>query len=353
MDATEGPPAQALPPADESKVEWCFAVPTDGGLGEIRIRPDGAVVWSGSVPAKTISLDGISFPGQGFTPVEIVRHDVVRIDDTEPALEGTEILGKRYLFHYTKAETALTHILPKRRLRLSPFVDLNDPREAKEWLFAVVSPVGVLRPGESVEVGREISEYIKGRSRVLCFCTDGSHLRRESSDVELSETLGWTHPNMWAHYAENHRGVVLVFDRQELLTNCIATLRHRYHLHFGHVFYLPLDHPGGVTPLIIDYRAWRDRPADESARAHLERYRGWFFFTKHTDWVTEQECRIVAFGDVEQYEFLPIEGALSEIIVGMDASIETADRCRALGVEFGATVSRVFWRNGLPARIPI
>ena len=46
----------------------------------------------------------------------------------------------RYLYHYTKAETALTHILPMNRLRLGRFENTNDPRETRHWHFSSHSP---------------------------------------------------------------------------------------------------------------------------------------------------------------------------------------------------------------------
>jgi len=354
MGATEDQTGgRADPTAEDQKVEWCFPVPRDGGMGEIRIRSNGDVIWTGGdCPVKWAILDGISFPKSGFIPMPLARDDVIRIDDLGSSLGGTNLAGNRYLYHYTKAETALRSILPSRQLRLSPYSDVNDPREAKEWLFTVVSPEGTLRPRQSIEIGSDMSGRIKGKSRVLCFCSDGFPLRREPRDVELHNTLGWTHPTMWAHYAENHRGVVLVLHRQRLLANSIPRLRTKGRLHFGHVFYAPVDHHSGATPLIIEYRSWAARPPEESAVEHLERHRGSLFFTKHTAWAPEQECRIVAFGDVDQYEYIPVDGALAEIIVGEGADVNTMDCCRAFGIEFGVPVSRMFWRNGLPLRVP-
>src|SRR5262245_34837772 len=37
------------------------------------------------------------------------------------------------LFHYTSKETALEHILPTMRLRMSPYNKTRDPRENTDW----------------------------------------------------------------------------------------------------------------------------------------------------------------------------------------------------------------------------
>jgi hypothetical protein len=44
-------------------------------------------------------------------------------------------LHDQFVSHYTKATTAIEHILKSGRIRLSPFVETNDPREFKCWEF--------------------------------------------------------------------------------------------------------------------------------------------------------------------------------------------------------------------------
>ncbi len=151
---------------NEDEVEWCFAVPSDRGIVEVRIRSNGEVVWmGGSDPVKWVCLD-LSFPTAEFKPLQVVRNDILKIDSSS-SFEDTDLAGKRYVYHYTRADTAITKILPDQRLRMSPYRDLNDPREAKEWFFSVVAPKGAIEPGKSVDIGRSISEYIQGGARVL------------------------------------------------------------------------------------------------------------------------------------------------------------------------------------------
>lgn len=45
------------------------------------------------------------------------------------------VLGES-LYHYTSAAKALAHIVPPRRLRLSPFSAMRDPRESSDWLIS-------------------------------------------------------------------------------------------------------------------------------------------------------------------------------------------------------------------------
>lgn len=339
-------------PIHVDDVEWCFAVPSDRGLVEIRIRSNGEVVWMGGPePVKWVCTE-ISFPTAEFKPIQVVRNDIQKIDGLS-SLDGTDLAGRRYIYHYTRAETAIGKILSHRCLRMSPYVELNDPREAKEWLFTVVAPQGALPPGKSLEIGRSISEYIQTGARVLCFCSDGFWLRREPVDVELYDATGWRHPNMWAHYGENHCGVALAFDREKLLKAVLSALGTRADVRYGHILYVSPDHPAGTHPVIIDYKDWAARSARDSARQHLERNREWFFFTKHNAWAAEQECRLVAFGDLDRYEYIQFGDALSEIIVGEAATVQTIEACQQLGKELEVPVSCIFWRNGVASRVPI
>jgi hypothetical protein len=282
----------------------------------------------------------------------VVRNDIQRIDGLS-SLDEMDLDGQRYLYHYTRAETAIKYMLPDRRLRMSPHTEVNDPRESKQWFFSVVAPKGSILPGKSIDIGRTISEYMRSRARVLCFCGDGFPLRCDFRDVDLRNTTGWRHPNMWAHYGENHRGVVLAFDRKKLLTSAIATLRNRADLRYGHILYVSSDHPAGMHPEIIDYNDWASRSPNDSASRHLDRYRGWFFFTKHDAWAAERECRLVAFGELNRYEYVEFGDALVEIVLGEAASTETVVACERIGKDLGVPISRVFWRNGTASRVPL
>jgi hypothetical protein len=334
-------------------LEWCFAVHSDAGLGEVRIRSNGDVVWTGG-QAKWISLDGIHFPTAGSQLVEVRRDDVIRIDSLD-SIAGTPLEGKRYVFHYTKAETALTHILPSRMLRLSPYENLNDPRESRQWLFTVVAPEGALGPGQSLERGRRMSDLLKSCSRVCCFCSDGLPFQRQGNlDLaNVPDATGWAHASMWAHYAADHHGIVLVFDRGKLLENALTAFKSRGQLYFGNVLYVASGNHAGLLPFLIPYKDWVSRPPEASASEHLHRHQGWLFFTKHLDWATENECRIVLQGSDQPYEYLPTDDALCEICIGEAVDAQTISRLEAFGNDLNVTVSRIAWRNGLPSRTPL
>jgi hypothetical protein len=78
------------------------------------------------------------------------------------------------LFHYTKNEIALNHILLEGVLQLGPFSQTNDPREAQTWKFSTLSNNHPMRhaylpPGRLYDLCHEESDkIIKHGVKVLC-----------------------------------------------------------------------------------------------------------------------------------------------------------------------------------------
>jgi hypothetical protein len=70
-----------------------------------------------------------------------------------PALVGEP---STVLFHYTSRATALEYTLPGMSLRMGPFANVNDPREAKDWQITPFSASGTAlwsAPGLADTVG--------------------------------------------------------------------------------------------------------------------------------------------------------------------------------------------------------
>ena len=122
----------------------------------------------------------------------------------------------KQLFHYTTREAALEYILPTRRIRLGLVGTTNDPREVKEW-----SPV-MLNTPEWHEDGVPADLSLTCRA-IRLIQDEANRIRREEWKVlcltrhqpDLTSApfpSGYCRPGNWAHYAENHSGVCLIFD---------------------------------------------------------------------------------------------------------------------------------------------
>lgn len=337
------------PDPSATVVEWCFVVGSASGPAEVRVRSTGDVlVTFGST--KWVSLDGISFPIGGSKLLRHVRDDVARLD-TIPGLATAPLNSDRLLYHYTSAETAVRYILKNRTLRMGPLERTNDPREAKEWSFALFAAIGQAAPGESIRVSSELSSLIRRTVRLACFCSDGHP--PQAQKVELVDGQGWRHARMWAQYGDRHRGVVLVFDRRRLLDAARTSLNDKGPLLFGDVLYVEHRHPGDMLPFIVDHAEWVKTPALNFAKRHRDLHGDWLFFTKHTDWAQEHESRLVFFGNDLEETFIPIEGALIEICIGELATDPNSKALLDASRSAGCALTRVTWRNGLPIRTPV
>ena len=114
-------------------MEWCFVVATASGPGEVRARDNGEVVHTaGSV--DWISPDGISFPGAGAVIPVVNRNDLLRIDEIH---EYPLPIHNHIVAHDPIPRTAIDFILKDGSHKLSRYRHTKDPRESKDWPFAV------------------------------------------------------------------------------------------------------------------------------------------------------------------------------------------------------------------------
>jgi hypothetical protein len=138
------------------------------------------------------------------------------------------------LAHYTSAATAFDHILPTRKLRLSAFALMTDPRENKDWVrYAVnrrigsaASPEDAARamsqpfPVDLDAATKQANEMRQRGTKILSLTAEPS----ERSSLEDFERA-YAKPRMWERYGDSHRGVCLVFDRDELHRLCVEQLQ--------------------------------------------------------------------------------------------------------------------------------
>jgi hypothetical protein len=259
----------------------------------------------------------------------------------------------RYLYHYTKAETALTHILPMNRLKLGRFENTNDPRETRRWHFSSHSPTS------AVDLAKydldELSEVVGGTlqqcARLVCFSRDtgpmtGDHLK----DVHRR---GLALPRMWHFYGDAHRGVCLVLDRMKLIQAleiaARATTGAAYYCH-GPLRYAlhPLAGPAGAGEFVVDVEEMERLGAAHYVLSHLHTHLARLFFAKALDWLSEAEWRAVLFVKSSDECYVSIEEALVGVIHGdavpaavSEAIIRASDR--PMVEHMG-----LYWPNGSP-----
>ncbi len=263
---------------------------------------------------------------------------------------------ERYVYHYTKARTALDYIIRYNTLRLSVFSKTNDPRESTTWRFNMGSLSRAGHPllekyGAADRVSKLMSGPLQKAARVACFCSDAPELTGEpTADIYLR---GLAKPRMWAQYGQDHRGVCLVFDRNKLLKAMSAGFRALPNSIFlvwspvaysNHRLVPPLhEHEFSVTAEDLAEHGLEQYPW-----AHLRRYWRRLFFEKAIDWSGETEWRIVGFTKSKGPLDLPIGDSLAAVIHGARISVKTSKAIISLTDRPEVEHMGLTWMNGAP-----
>lgn len=213
------------------------------------------------------------------------------------------------LYHFTTLETGLEKILPNRTLRFAPLCGTNDPLEFEDIIHVGIDlDLGeegseVLRHGDRVKV-------IRRRTLLTCFCS-------EKYDPKTPFSKGWKRARMWAQYANNHRGVCLVFHKTRLesavrsaLPDCWEVLTEYVKYHEEYV----------IGSGILSSATLRPGDASkESPQRRLVREAKSLLFSKLHDFRDECEWRMLLVPDANESapeHFVPILDSLQAVILG-------------------------------------
>lgn len=266
-----------------------------------------------------------------------------------------------YVFHYTKATTALEKILLMQKIKLSQFAYTNDPKESKERLFATfrgVDPSTDMRAFDEFIVPQ--LKFVK-RQEWKVLCVSQNHKKIISGKVSEQQAiandplmLGYCLPSMWAHYSsENgilHNGVCLKLNFNKLndVINDSFSDKNKYKIHSGMVVY-------------NNKKLFSENPIDLGSHSvpNMDRYtkiaRGYFFanwhdefFLKSEDWQNENEYRWVVHSEQNDAEFISLSGVLDSIYVGEGLSEAYYPSLELLCNKLGAEPLKIGWRNGIP-----
>jgi hypothetical protein len=217
------------------------------------------------------------------------------------------------LFHYTRREPALEHIVPTRRLRFGGLPRTNDPREFGGVWFGIAGYGGDdedLTARDPFELIAEADELLRSKVHLLCLTEDQPSRRRQPR-----YGTGPRRARRWAQYSENHTGVCLCFDGQRLIDAACSQFNARpgVSLMHGPVRYAE---EGEDPPFrtLLQPEAERDLPA--FIESMVERNPRDLFFRKDWDWSSETEYRFLLRGDTQHEEFLDVREALEAVIVG-------------------------------------
>jgi len=114
------------------------------------------------------------------------------------------------LYHYTKIDKALEHILYQRQLKFSTGINTNDPREYRKLDLSPHSDGGY-SDEEFRYFWRELEKSLaKCRSQYKygCFCLN------DKQSQGSPKVPGYARLRMWAQYGQNFYGVCIAFSAE-------------------------------------------------------------------------------------------------------------------------------------------
>lgn len=250
--------------------------------------------------------------------------------------------GDDFVYHYTRAETAIQLILPNRTLRASPFLETNDPRESKDWSFDFWTSTS-LNGADFNATNREVTHLIRSTCKVLCTSIDGEI--NGPFHPQMVWDRGFCRPRMWDRYAEHHRGLCLIFDRHKVDESLKKSMLTDALVISGPVNYRNRWHTQ-EEPFTIDMDAVSRIGAVRYVEEHVRRHAQNLFFEKATDWSAESEYRWVIWDKVQGAHAFEFGDSLKGIIVGPDF-VQKAEIVRATK-DHNCPLGQIHWKNGIP-----
>ena len=131
-----------------------------------------------------------------------------------------------WLFHYTTRRAAFEDILPKKRMRFSPYTEMRDPLENK-WLFNSSYTIPTGMPDDDPNHPDRTQAFLEARAAAIRESAKVLSLTLDAPGFEEAPLFGrgWARARMWEQYAENHAGVCLLFRRDAIIERVTESLR--------------------------------------------------------------------------------------------------------------------------------
>lgn len=223
-------------------------------------------------------------------------------------------LFDKYLYHYTSFETAQMYILPSSELRMSPFSVVNDPLEYKFDAELVFTSNQQIDLDIDYQYKSMFNDIICDKTKVMCFSQDSREKLIELSNyVNVDLGRGYAKPRMWSQYADNHKGVCLVFEKEKIINSFNNTFQCKKLM--NKIIYLD-TYNFKNTPYCFEIKH-ENIDVRNTINEHIIKHKDEILFRKISDWRDEEEFRMLLLDDnINGYRFLPCKDSLCAIIVG-------------------------------------
>ncbi|MCW7551666.1 DUF2971 domain-containing protein [Endozoicomonas gorgoniicola] len=216
------------------------------------------------------------------------------------------------LYHFTRKDTAIEHILDNQTLRFGDFKLTNDPQEYKSKMTSAIGWGWEDSHLDKIaETTFSIEKLVKS-SGFISLC------QNRYEDDQLVEE-GCLKSRMWSQYAENHTGICLVFSKQALMQEIENQLASEHQILSDYVTYKDPSVKLTSTALSVDGYQLSTCSPEQMASDYIIDSKDHVFFQKQPDYKDENEFRIVAVA--KHYKpvcgkFINFAQSLKAIILG-------------------------------------
>lgn len=202
--------------------------------------------------------------------------------------------SEKYIYHFTRSATALIYILPNLSLKLSNYLNSNDPKENKT--FGFWSIFENCNDSNIKQIRSSLEHFMRINCKHLCFSMD---YKDQKSDIWIN---GFDHPAMWAHYGENSKGICLALHKETFLRENPNLISKK--VKYKTFFRFPQ----------INENEWAIKK-DDYLKEFLTKNFKHIFFRKHKHWGVEHEFKVIEIG---QKDYCTIKNSLRVIYLGPD-----------------------------------
>ena len=259
------------------------------------------------------------------------------------------------LFHYTKASTAIEHILHTKKFKPSLLKDTNDLRECE---FKVFGTTGSVPEPDAIRLLDKaqyfIDKILRNESRVMCFCTNEKPKLILSDDSlpindEYAWSEGWSKSRMWSQYGQNHHGICLVFSK-EGLKSVLANAKKKSQIKDSLMF--PVDYSQqdryDFKAINLDSDRLEKEGVEEYSFNHVMENSKELLFRKHIDYRDEAEFRVVVFDPDKKFEYLDISSLIKCVIVGDRTSKAYIPLIKQMCADLKIKFRKASWSANMP-----
>lgn len=211
------------------------------------------------------------------------------------------------IYHYTKKDTAIRHILYDKQLKLSSRLSSVDPLEKSKPIISFSNYGNDEFLQNTNFASKELYEKIKTKiesTRQACFCMN------DKSKVDMlkkptAEYYGFLKPRMWDQYADNYEGVCICFSKNKLIENKDVFNREIEYQDYFNLY--------SVASFARINEIELNQLGEEDYLKLIDKEIYKYIFSKHCDYQDEKEYRLITNNDKDYY--LNIENSIKGIIV--------------------------------------